>query len=197
MNHDRPILIDVPDRLQGDRIVVRALQDADAEAMHAAIQESVDHLRPWMPWYDQHRSIGDTLDYIRRSRAQFVMRESFPMGIVALEGGDFVGGSGLHPRNWKVPSFEIGYWVRKSCEGQGYVTEAARLLTALAFETLGAQRVMIRCDARNARSKAIPERLGYVEEGRMRHGEVDTSGNLADMLIFSMIPDDYRLARVS
>jgi RimJ/RimL family protein N-acetyltransferase len=214
MAPERPILLDVPDRFVGARVVARRFADDDAEPLYTAIQESRPHLRPWLPWATGHQSIEDTREYIRRSLAHWLLREAFSMGIFAHAtsatlsptssstvpaggGGALLGGIGLHPLDWGVPSFEIGYWLRHTAEGYGYMSEAARLLTAYAFEGLGAARVVIRCDARNTRSRRIPERLGYVLEGCMRHYQRDTSGELADMLLFAMIPDDYARARVT
>ena len=83
--------------------------------------------------------------------------------------GTYVGGSGLHRIDWSVPNVEIGYWIRTRFEGRGFVTEAAALLAAFAFDTLQAQRVRIRCDAANARSAAVPRRLGFVHEATLRN----------------------------
>ena len=196
MPDDHPILKPAPGRLVGERIVLRSFVDADADELHTAIRESVEHVRPWMPWYDKHGSVADTLAYIRRTQAEFLLREGFHMGIFSLA-ARFLGGCGLHARDWTIPAFEIGYWIRKSEEGKGYVSEATRLLTICAFETLGAQRVLIRCNARNRRSARVAERLGYVLEGTIRHAERDTSGNLADMLWFSLIPEEYQRVRAT
>lgn len=113
------------------------------------------------------------------------------VGIWQKQTGIYLGGSGLHRIRWEVPSFEIGYWLRASAWGQGYVTETVRLLCALAFETLGGQRVEIRCDARNARSAAVPLRCGFVREACLRNESRDGAGNLRDTLVFALTPEDY------
>jgi RimJ/RimL family protein N-acetyltransferase len=188
---DRPILLDVPEELTGPRIVVRPFRDLDAEPMFAAIQDSRAHIRRFLPWPDLHRDVSDTLAFIRGQRSAWVARTNFGMGVFLRSSGEFVGGTGLHPREWRVPSFEIGYWIRKSAEGNGYVTEAAALASRLAFDRLGAQRVIIRCDTRNSRSCAIPRRLGYTLEGTLRNETFDADGNIWDALLFSLIPQEY------
>ncbi len=102
-----------------------------------------------------------------------------------------LGAISLMPHQWAVPSFEIGYWLRSSAEGQGYMSEAVRLLVTYCFETLEAQRLLIRCDVRNARSRAIPERLGFTLEGTLRNDHRGTDGTLRDMQYWTMIPDEY------
>ncbi|HEX6506580.1 MAG TPA: GNAT family protein [Chloroflexota bacterium] len=184
-----------PGALEGERIVVRPYVDDDAPAMFEAIQESIEHLRPWMPWADTYHTVEDSVEYIRQCQVRFQLRTDFPMGTFLRSDGTYLGGTGLHVGDAGVPSFEIGYWIRSSAQGHGYVTEAARLLTMHAFDAMGAQRMMIQCEARNERSKRIPERLGYAFEGRERNVRRDTSGNLTDALIYAMIPEDYRRAR--
>lgn len=192
MEQKRRILLDLPERLEGERVVVRTFADEDAAAFHQAIRESVEHIRPWLPWYAAHQTVEDTLEFIRRTRADFLVRDNFPFGVFDRDDGRPLGGVGLGPREWKVPSFEIGYWLRRTAEGQGFIQEAVRMVTAFAFEKLGAERVMIRCDARNLRSQKVAERLGYVREGCLRRQEVDTSGAFADMVYYSMLSEEYR-----
>jgi RimJ/RimL family protein N-acetyltransferase len=191
---ERPILVDVPEQFVGARILLRPLADADVAAVHTAIGESREHLQPWMPWYDKHQTPDDTREYVRSRRAQYLSRESFELGVFLRDGGTFLGGAGMGVTDWAIPAFDIGYWLRPSAEGHGYVSEATRLLTAFAFETLDAQRVTIHCDARNVRSKSVPERLGYVFEGRLRNEMRDPAGALRDTLVYAMTPADYAAA---
>lgn len=194
---ERPILLDFPAELAGERIVVRPLTDSDAEAMHGAIQESAEHIGAWLPWPERHRTVDDTLEYIRHMQAELARRDQFGMGIFHPDTGELLGGIGLHPRNWSVPDFELGYWIRQPHEGKGYVTDAVKLITRYAFGRLGANRVFIRCDTRNTRSCAIPRRLGFVHEGTLRNSVRDTAGGLADMEIWAMTPEDFTRAEGS
>jgi len=186
----QPILLTIPREFRGPRIVARRFDDDDAPAVHRAVHESMDRLKPWLPWYNAHETVDDTRAFIRRSQARYLLREEFTLGMFTHDGA-FVGGVGLHPRDWRIPAFEIGYWVRTSAEGRGYVGEAVRLITTFTFETLNAQRVMIRCDAANTRSRAVAERAGYLLEGRSRRADLNTSGQPCDTLWFAMLPEEY------
>ncbi|GAC1395236.1 MAG: GNAT family N-acetyltransferase [Chloroflexota bacterium] len=197
MAAEHPLLLAAPASLVGPRVVARPYDDGDVDAVYAAVQESLDHLRPWLPWWNTHQIPADTQAFIRRSQGRWTLREEMSMGLFTRGDGAFLGGIGLHPQDWGVPSFEIGYWLRRSAEGHGYMTEAVRLLTTFAFDRWEAQRVFIRCDARNHRSTAVPERLGYIREGCLRRVGRDTSGNLEDMRIYAMIPEDYARARLT
>src|SRR5688572_24206702 len=131
-----PSLIDLPDRLEGERVVVRPWEEADYPGLWDAIDSSRDHLAPWMPWLDSNHNPDNSLQYIRRARAQWLLREDLPVAIVERATGRIVGGSGLHRINWTYRLFEIGYWVRQDAVGRGYASETAQLLARLAFDEL-------------------------------------------------------------
>ncbi len=171
---------------------MRAYRDSDAREVHASVEESSDHLRPWLLWFISHQSVDDTLVYIRRTQAEYVLRKAFEMGIFTLS-ERYLGGCALHAGDWEIPAFTIGYWIRKGQQGKGYVTEAVRLLTRFAFEDLPAERVVIYCDARNLRSARVAERLGFVFEGQARRARRDTSGHLSDVVSYSLLRDEYHL----
>src|SRR5690349_14324855 len=187
-------LIPLFEELRGPQVIVRPYRLEDADELFAAVEESRQHLWPWLPWVVQHQTVEDTRDFILRTQAKWLLREEdLTVGIFEASSGRYLGGSGLHVRGWDVPAFEIGYWIRASAEGHGYVAETVKLLTDFAFASLGAQRVMIRCDARNTRSAAVAERLGFVREAHLRNEvRTHTDSALRDTLVFSLIPSDPR-----
>jgi RimJ/RimL family protein N-acetyltransferase len=190
MNVD-PILLDIPNELYGKRVLVRLLRDEDAQALFEAVDESREHLAPWMLWVKDYHSVADTLLYIRRSQAHWLLRERLPVGIFETATGRLVGGSGLERISWELRLFEIGYWLRASAQGHGYVQETVQLLTRLAFEQLGAHRVQIRMDPRNVRSERVAQRAGYQLEGTLRNASTDWTGAPSDRHIYALTPDSY------
>lgn len=189
------ILRELPEELVGERVIVRPYRASDGAAVFEAIDESREHLAPWMPWVKEHKTPDDSEAFARRANARWLLREDLGVGLWERDAGRYLGGSGLHRIQWDVPSFEIGYWIRASAEGKGYMTEAVRLLCRLAFETLDANRVFIRCDSRNTRSAAIPRRLGFQHECTARNDARSLSGELRDTFTFAMTPEDYARAR--
>lgn len=184
-------LIPLFEELRGERVLVRPYRESDAQTLQEAVAESRDHLRPWMPFADAHQTVEDSRDWIIHEMANWLTRQNMVVGMWDAATQRYLGGSGLHLRNWDIGYFEIGYWIRVSAEGHGYVTEAVRLLTDYAFEHLNANRVEIRCDELNVRSAAIPRRLGYVEEGRLRNDTTTPGGKLRNTLIFSLIAGEW------
>ena len=183
-------LIPLFDELRSERIVVRPYRESDAQALFEAVGESRDHLRPWLPFADEHQTVEESRDWIIRQMASWLLREDLAVGVWDTVTNRYLGGSGLHPHNWETRYFEIGYWLRPSAEGRGYITQAVQLLTDYAFTRLAATRVEIRCDERNARSAAVAQRLGFVQEARLRNDMLAPDGKLRNTLIFALIPAD-------
>jgi ribosomal-protein-serine acetyltransferase len=184
-----PVLLDLPDAIDTERMQLRSPMPGDGAALNAAILDTWDSLHHWMPWARERPSLEESERRVRTARAAFLTREDLPM-LMVVRDGTVIGGTGLHRMNWDVPQFEIGYWVRRTHEGQGYVSEAVRGLARFALGTLGAQRVEIHCSHRNTRSQRVAERCGFVLEGRLRNRLREPDGELRDTLIYAIIPDD-------
>jgi RimJ/RimL family protein N-acetyltransferase len=185
-----PLLVEVPEEVRTERLVIRALTLDDAHALFASIDASRDTLRPWMPWEAGVESDTDSRMTITRFIANRALRKDLPYGIFDAATGDHLGGTGLHRMDWRLRSFEIGYWLRSSAVGHGYVTETALALTRMAFEQLAARRVEIRLDPSNARSRAVPERLGFRLEGTLRDSLLDHNGEVRSTDVFSLVRGD-------
>ncbi|HEX3273178.1 MAG TPA: GNAT family N-acetyltransferase [Ktedonobacterales bacterium] len=189
LNHFRT-QINLFDELAGERVLVRPYRVEDAEALREAVEESREHIRAWLPFADAHQTIEETRDWITHRVADWLLREDLGTGVFLREDGAYLGGLGLHPRSWEIGFFEIGYWLRASAEGHGYMREAVSLLVEFAARDLLASRLEIRCDARNARSAGVAERLGFKREGHIRNGLHAPTGGMRDTLIFGLIPGD-------
>ncbi|RZJ09115.1 MAG: N-acetyltransferase [Rubrivivax sp.] len=186
-----PLLIDIPERLDGERIVLLAPRVGVGAEMALVVTQSLAHLRPWMPWAQEAPTAESAELVVRRMQADFIARRDLTYQLYARRPdgspGRLLGGTGLHRIDWTVRRFEIGYWIRPEAAGQGHASEAARLLTALAFGTLAARRVEIRCDASNAKSRAVAERCGFMLEGVLRCDALGVDGHPRDTAVYSRI----------
>lgn len=186
-----PVLIDIPERLDGERTVLLAPRAGVGAEMAVVITQSISHLRPWMPWAQEAPTAESSELVVRRMQADFITRRDLCFQIYARKpdgsAGRMLGGTGLHRIDWAVRRFEIGYWIRPEAMGQGHVSESVQLLTALAFERLGARRVEIRCDPRNVKSCAVAERCGFVHEGTLRCDALGVDGKPRDTRVYGKV----------
>jgi RimJ/RimL family protein N-acetyltransferase len=165
--------------LQADGLVIRRFQREDAARLHVAIVESIEHLRPWMPWIsaepltvaDREHLIGDVFGTGWEDETDF--------GYGLFIGEVVVGGCGLH-RRISLDGLEIGYWVHAGHVGHGVATSAARTLCAAAFALDQVTHVEIHHDKANTASRRVPEKLGFrlvreVDDDIAAPGEVGIS----------------------
>ncbi|MDP9698231.1 RimJ/RimL family protein N-acetyltransferase [Paenibacillus intestini] len=147
----------------------------------------MEELRPWLPFAENIPTLEDSEASVRKARLQFLERSDLMLHLRDKATDEFVGSSGLHRMDWNARSFEIGYWVRTSRSGEGLVTEAVRGIEQFAIVHLQANRLEIRCDARNVRSASVAKRLGYTQEGILRRIKRDRTDAWVDMIIFSKV----------
>jgi RimJ/RimL family protein N-acetyltransferase len=183
----QPILLEVPERFETERLVLKAHATDTIDELQTAIEESLPELEQWMPWAKGGQTREETLTFLRRAAAEYITRDSFGYAIFARDDRRYIGNVGVHPRDWNVPAFEIGYWMRTSETGRGYMTEAVKFLTSYFVEEIGAKRMVIRCDSRNRASANVALRSGYTYEGVNRSLHRDNQGKLMDMELYSYI----------
>jgi ribosomal-protein-serine acetyltransferase len=150
------------DVIEHGPVTLRRSREADLDAVFRAVTESLDHLRPWMPW---------ATNYTRQSAAEFLARmdrawaEGTEYSYAIITGGALAGWCGLMARIGPG-GLEIGYWVHQAYTRRGLATAASAALVDQAFRLPGVDRVEIVHDELNVASGGVPRKLGFTEAGR-------------------------------
>jgi RimJ/RimL family protein N-acetyltransferase len=188
----------VPDRIETERMVLRPPRASDAEALIAAIDESRAELTEWMAWAPSMRTVEDARRWASRAAEAWEISDSedYVLGMFLRDGERFLGGTGFHRAQWHIPSIDIGYWMRTSEVGKGYVRETVEALTRVGFGQLGMRRMVITCASTNDRSRRVAETCGYQLEATLRNHDRMPNGDLRDTLIFSLIDTDDAVRRL-
>jgi ribosomal-protein-serine acetyltransferase len=152
-----------------DRHSLRQLVMTDADELFAVVDASRAHLRRWLPWLDRTRSAADTSTFIESTLRQHDANQGFHTAI--LYDGRIAGVIGFHRIDWASRLTSIGYWLGEPWQGRGLMTASCQALVDHAFSALNLNRLAIGCATGNARSRAIPARLGFVHEGTLRDAE--------------------------
>jgi ribosomal-protein-serine acetyltransferase len=168
---------------------LRLFEESDAGEMYALTDRNRAHLEPWLPWVPTTLAPAHSLAFIRMARKQFAADEGMHFGILD-EDGAIIGTVGFHRFDWQNRATSIGYWLSADHQGRGVMTEAVRALVDHAFGERDLHRIEISAAVGNARSRAIPERLGFREEGvrrdAERHGE-----RYLDLVLYAMLAPDW------
>ena len=171
-----------------DGLELRLLEDRHVPAVFECVRRNLDHLRPWMPWATDDYTVEGCRSWQRAALERFARNEGLHAGI--FEGGRFVGTIGFHAIDWPNRSISVGYWLDAAAQGRGVMTAACRAMVDHALVELGLNRVEIRCGVENARSRAIPQRLGFTEEGVCRQGE-RVGDRYIDLVVYGLLAADW------
>jgi RimJ/RimL family protein N-acetyltransferase len=178
-------------RIHTERLVLRCWEPGDAHLLKEAIEASLEHLRPWMPWvHDEPEEIQLKIDRLRSFRGNFDLGKDFIYAIFNSEESEVIGGSGLHTRAGEKAR-EIGYWIHVDHVGRGLATETTAALIRVAFEVEQVERIEIHCDPENLSSAAIPEKLGFSLDGIIRKSTPILEGKLRDTMIWTLLREEH------
>jgi RimJ/RimL family protein N-acetyltransferase len=178
-------------RIESERFVIRCWDPKDAPLLKAAVDESLDHLRPWMPWTINEPEILQTkIDRLRKFRAKFDLGRDYMYGIFDPIEKQVIGGTGLHT-SVEGNAREIGYWIHVMHINRGLASEATGALIRVAFEIDKVDRVEIHCGPKNIRSVTIPKKLGFQYEATLKRRYVTADGGPRDTMIWSLFAPDY------
>jgi ribosomal-protein-serine acetyltransferase len=134
------------------------------------------------------KGIEESLGNIEGNIEDWEMKTDYHLGIFYDD--KMIGMISLHALNYTVNKASIGYWMAKTYEGKGIMTLCVNRLLEYAFEELRLNKVEIAAGVSNLRSRAIPERQGFIEEGVCRDG-IRMHGQYIDMVQYGLLRREY------
>ena len=167
---------------------LRLLEPKDAQELFEAVDRNRERLRAWMPWVDGTLSPNDTLKFIQdtvkgRSEGNYqfaIVQEDCIVGVIGFVRSDTANKSAM-----------IGYWNDEQAQGQGLITMAVQEILKIGFNELGLNRIVIRAQPVNARSCAVPERLGFTAEGLEKEAEL-LNGKFVDLKTYVLLRANWQ-----
>jgi ribosomal-protein-serine acetyltransferase len=172
----------------GNDIELGLFDDRHTEALFALTDQNRAYLRPWLPWVDTTLTRDDTRAFIQGGLYQNAANNGFQAGVWFK--GELAGAIGFLYFNWQHRKTEIGYWLGESFQGGGVMTSACAALIDYAFLERGLNRVEIHCAVGNIKSRAIPQRLGFTEEGIVRQAEW-LHDYFADHVLYGLLASEW------
>jgi ribosomal-protein-serine acetyltransferase len=161
----------------------------DATETFALVEANRAALRQWLGWVDATRTVGDLRRYAEFASTQFDRMLGFDY--IIRHDDRAVGGIGLHAVDWGNRSAQLGYWLASAAQGRGLMTRACARLVTHALDDLRLHRIEIRCSVANARSRAVPQRLGFAFEGTLAGAHV-LHGQFHDIALYATTEPAWR-----
>lgn len=171
-----------------EELSLKLVDIKDAKRVFELTDYSREYLREWLPWLDMTTSAEDTKGFIESCLKGYAENKSLTTFI--LYKGEIVGTASYNKLDWTNKIAYIGYWLGKDYQGYGIMTRVARALTDYAFNELGLNRVEITAAEGNKKSRSIPERLGFSNEGRIRQAEW-LYDHYVDHIVYGMLAKDW------
>ncbi|QUH26539.1 GNAT family N-acetyltransferase [Serpentinicella alkaliphila] len=173
-------------------IELKILDNTHAIEIEALVNSDRSYLRKWLPWVDKTKSVKDIEAFIDSTKNQFASNNGFQTSIWYK--GNLAGVIGFQRIDWVNRSTNIGYWIGKDYNGKGIMTKSVSVFVDYALIHLNLNRVEIRCAEQNYRSRAIPERLGFMKEGFVRNAEW-LNDHYVSHIIYGMLATEWRNIR--
>jgi len=168
---------------------MRSLTKDDALEVYAVVDSNREYLREWLPWVDTTDSPIVTENVIAEWATEYENKTDVILGI--FEKGEYLGSIGLHGMKTANNSGMVGYWLAENHQGRGIMSDCVRALVNFGFHTLELNRIYIYCASENTKSRAIPERLGFLQEGMLQDGEY-VNGTYYDRVVYGMVRRNWR-----
>ena len=180
--------------LDGPRVTLRRFRLGDAADFVAyRSAEQVARFQGWDAPYP--REAGEQFVRDMMNQHPDTPGEWFQFAVVLRATGQLIGDCAAVPRADDPSQCEIGFTIAPSYQGRGYATEAARLLVGYLFAR-GKHRITACCDARNAASAAVLERLAMRREGHLRQSTW-AKGEWTDDLLYALLQDEWQTSHSS
>ena len=197
MNPHERRKLDVPQRIETERLILRVLGPGDGERLFECFSESLDRLQPWFHWAQKASSLETNRLHVRSTMVEYYNRGNLEFGIYYKENNNLIGRIGIHEVSWDPIIRELGYWLRTGYEGHGYMSEAVDALIRVCFTQLQATKIVIRAESENERSQNVAKRAGFTYEGTARHYQPSNADNtcMADMCFFSLLKTEWQEAK--
>jgi ribosomal-protein-serine acetyltransferase len=175
-----------PIRDLGDGVVLRPYAITDLDALWNAVEPERERLGRWLHCANLLASIEDERGWLEMATSPQTADEHF---VITVD--DEIAGSAGILMNDLEGDHEIGYWLVSRFEGRGLMTRACREVVSHAFAEHAAHRVTIAAAVSNARSRAIPERLGFTLDGIVREA-TRTHEGFSDLAVYGMLDREWR-----
>ncbi|MFK3790755.1 MULTISPECIES: GNAT family N-acetyltransferase [Pseudomonas] len=178
--------------LEGPRIILRPLQESDADALVEAARDGELWNLPFTV-VPSPSTVGHYLASALEGRAAGSVQ---PFATLLRATGQVIGCT----RFWKIDrhnrKLEIGStWIASRWQRSFVNTEAKYLMLRHAFEDMACVRVQFTTDEINHKSRAAILRLGAQQEGIVRHERIMPDGRKRNSVRFSIIDDEWPAVR--
>ncbi len=172
-------------------ISMRLFTVDDAEEFFNLIISSKPYLRKWLGWLDYVEKVEDTVGTIKSRLQSLVETGGHPKSVAIIYRGQIAGTIGFNEINKGSKIGTIGYWLGEGFQGKGIMTKALNSFISYGFRELGLNRIEVSIAVENKKSRILAERVGFVEEGKLREAEW-LYDHFVDHIVYSILAKEWK-----
>jgi len=186
-------LLEIPERMETERLYLRAYKAGDGPVYYAASMRNRDHLAEFesgnVLMHLKNEEHAEAI--VRELAADWMARNCFCIGLFEKAADEWSGQVYVEPTNWELPEFTIGFVADVNYEGEGYISEAVNCVLGMLFSDMRAHRVRSDCNENNIRSWRLLERCGFSREGHLRENRRNTDGSFHGDFLYGLLRQEY------
>ena len=186
--------LDIPIKIETERLIIRKFDKGDGEGLLNLLNrnDNRNFLDETLDETTEVQTVEDAELRLRELSADFTNRTRFVMGIWTKDSNTFIGNIWIEPKNWKVPSFEIGYYLDQGYTKKGLATEAVKRSIDFIFSELQAHKIILITRDYNERSYKLAERVNFIKEGHFKESNIE-NGKRFGLYFYRMLKSEYKV----
>jgi ribosomal-protein-serine acetyltransferase len=173
-----------------DDVTLRMFNTDDADALFELTIASKPYLREWLGWLDYIETVEDSRKNIEGRIKGLIETGGFPKSFALMYKGKLAGTIGFNEIDRGIQGGTIGYWLGKEFQGKGIMSQALETIIEYGFRDLKLNKIEIRVATENVKSRALPERFGFKEEGVIRDAEW-LYDRYVDHVVYGLLRHEY------
>ncbi|MGX2959616.1 GNAT family N-acetyltransferase [Peribacillus sp. JNUCC 23] len=174
-----------------DEVSLRLFNKDDAEEFYDLTISSKSYLKEWLGWLDYTKSVEDTAQNIISRCNELVDNGGYPLSFAIIYNGKIAGTIGFNEIHKANKIGVVGYWLGEKYQGKGIMSNALKALIDYGFNDLKLNRIEISVAVENKKSRALPERFGFKEEGKIRQAEW-LYDHYVDHVIYGLLANEWK-----
>lgn len=172
-----------------ENLELRTLTPIDAQTLFDVTKKNDTHLRKWLPWLDDDKTVLDTENYIKESNERLSKDEGIDLSI--WYEGELVGGIGIFPLDLNHKKTSLAYWLAEEFQGKGIMGDSLKVAIEYLFTEKKLNRIEVCCAIGNTKSSALPKKLGFTFEGIAREAEC-LYDRFVNMEVYSLLAKEWK-----
>jgi len=176
--------------LKNGEIELKTFSLDEAIKLYQLIDKNRVHIGEWLIWVDKTKSVEDVEKMIQEYNERREKGEGLNFGIWYQ--AKLIGVISFAYIDKERRKAGIAYWLDNDYQGKGIITKSCKYLIEYGFNNLNLHRIEISCAEGNSKSRAIPKRLGFTEEGIFKESELIRGGKLVDNHYYALLKQDWK-----